>query len=96
MYRWKYHWVRSRSVGAGSAAIRATRGVEELCHPFDRAALAGGVPPLEEHDQTPALGAHPFLDLDQFCLQPEQLAFVEPPRQTVRRFGSLRPAHTIA
>jgi len=26
-YRWKYHWVCSRSVGAGSAAIRATRGL---------------------------------------------------------------------
>ncbi len=27
MYRWKYHWVCSRSVGAGRAAIRATRGL---------------------------------------------------------------------
>ena len=27
MYRWKYHWVRSRSVGAGSATILATRGL---------------------------------------------------------------------
>jgi len=26
MYRWKYHWVRSRSVGLGSAAMRVTRG----------------------------------------------------------------------
>src|SRR3954452_10305655 len=26
-YRWKYHWVRSRSVGLGSAAMRATRGL---------------------------------------------------------------------
>ena len=26
-YRWKYHWVRSRSVGLGRAAIRATRGL---------------------------------------------------------------------
>ena len=26
-YRWKYHWVRCRSVGAGSATIRATRGL---------------------------------------------------------------------
>ena len=27
MYRWKYHWVFSRSVGVGSAAICATRGL---------------------------------------------------------------------
>src|SRR6266511_4053233 len=27
IYRWKYHWLRSRSVGAGSAAIRARRGL---------------------------------------------------------------------
>ena len=26
MYRWKYHWERSRSVGLGSAAMRVTRG----------------------------------------------------------------------
>ena len=26
-YLWKYHWLRSRSVGAGSAAMRATRGL---------------------------------------------------------------------
>jgi hypothetical protein len=26
MYRWKNHWLRSRSVGDGSATIRATRG----------------------------------------------------------------------
>ena len=26
-YRWKYHWVRSRSVGLGSATVRATRGL---------------------------------------------------------------------
>ncbi len=27
MYRWKYHWVRSRSVGAGRATMRAIRGL---------------------------------------------------------------------
>ena len=26
-YRWKYHWVFSRSLGAGSATIRADRGL---------------------------------------------------------------------
>lgn len=26
-YRWKYHWVRSRSVGFGSATMRGTRGL---------------------------------------------------------------------
>ena len=26
MYRWKYHWVRSRSVGFSSATTRAPRG----------------------------------------------------------------------
>ena len=26
IYRWKYHWLRSRSVGAGSATILASRG----------------------------------------------------------------------
>ena len=26
MYRWKYHWPFSRSVGLSSAAIRANRG----------------------------------------------------------------------
>ena len=27
MYRWKYHWLASRSVGLGSAAIRAVLGL---------------------------------------------------------------------
>ena len=26
-YRWKYHWVRSRSLGFGSATIRTVRGL---------------------------------------------------------------------
>ena len=52
-------------------------GVEVLRHSLDRAALAGGIAPLEHHDQALALGAHPLLDPDHLRLQPEQLAFVQ-------------------
>jgi hypothetical protein len=50
--------------------------VETLRDSLDRAALARCVPPFEkDHDSQP-LVAYPFLKLDQFDLQPAQLAFV--------------------
>ena len=73
--------VRSRSVGAGSAAIRATRGLRYCGDPLDRAALAGGVPALEDHDDAPALGPDPLLHLHELGLQPEQLRLVDRRRQ---------------
>ena len=41
--------------------------VEVLRHALDRAPLAGGIAPLEDHDQPCALGPHPLLDLDQLA-----------------------------
>src|SRR5262245_11216260 len=45
------------------------------------AALAGGVPPLEDHHDAGAFCAYPFLELDQLCLQAEELLLVGAPRQ---------------
>src|SRR6266545_2052287 len=59
---------------------RDTR-VEVLRDPLYGAALAGRVPPLEDHDEPHTLDAHPLLELHQFSLQPEQLLLVLALRQ---------------
>jgi hypothetical protein len=68
--------VRSRSLGAGRAATRHRRGfrrwVIRLIAP-----LAGGVPSLEDHDQTMACRFHPVLQLDQFALKTDQFAEID-------------------
>ena len=43
---------------------------------LDRAALAGGVAPLEDDDDAQALGLHPLLQDAQLRLQPRQLLLV--------------------
>ena len=52
--------------------------VQVLRNPLDRAALAGGVTPFEDHDEAHPVRPYPLLDLDQLLLQPEQLPFVLP------------------
>jgi hypothetical protein len=46
----------------------ADAGVQALGNPLDDATLAGGVSPLEDHDDLEALVPDPFLELDQFDL----------------------------
>ena len=55
---------------------RDTR-VEVLGDPFDRAALARGVPALEDHDDPGSGRLDPLLHLDQLGLQPQQLRLVQ-------------------
>src|SRR4029077_8764391 len=52
-------------------------GVEVLRDALDRAALAGGIAALEEHDDPLPLRLAPFLDLDQLGLEPPQLPLVD-------------------
>ena len=51
----------------------AVAGVEPLDDPLDGPALAGGVAPLEDHDDPQALVADPLLQADQLDLQPLEL-----------------------
>ena len=48
--------------------------IEPLGDALDRAALAGGVAALEDHDDLQLLVLHPVLQLHQLVLQAEQLA----------------------
>ena len=87
-----YIWLFSRSVGAGSATTRNTRGLT-------RSVIALIVPPLPApsrpsntmHDLE-ALGLHPFLELDELAVQPGA-AFVAPSRVSVSvaRLGTSAP-----
>ena len=83
--------MRSRSLGAGSAATRQTRGVEALGDALDDPALAGGVAALEEDDHLELFVLDPVLQLHQFALHPEQLLEVDTPieRSGFRMFGGL-------
>jgi hypothetical protein len=62
-------------VGAGRATTRNTRA-DPLDDPFDDAALAGGIAPLEDDGDPLARFLQPELQLDQFALEPLQLALV--------------------
>ena len=88
-YRWKYHCVRSRSVGAGRATTLRDAGIQELRDPLDRRALARGIPALEDHDD-PRMGRlHPRLHVDELRLKAPQLRLVEPLRQLSAQATSL-------
>ena len=76
MYRWKYHWERSRSVGLGSADDAGDARVRVLRDPLDRAALAGRVAPLEDDDDPGARLRDPVLHLHELFLQPAELLLV--------------------
>ena len=63
-------------VRRGQGGDAAHPRVEPLGDALDHAALAGGVAPLEQHDE-PVSGAHdPVLQLDQLALELKQLAEV--------------------
>jgi len=65
----EYHWrAGSRSEGFSTTHARAAR-IEMLHEAFDRAALAGGVAALEQHDNALASLLDPVLRLQQFDLQ---------------------------
>ena len=51
-------------------------GVEVLHEPLDGAALARGIPALEENDQPPPVGLDPLLQLEQLDLQQPLLSLV--------------------
>ena len=51
--------------------------IEALGDALDDAALAGGIAPLEDHEDFLALGLHPVLELDQLRLQRQQGAEVD-------------------
>ena len=63
--------------------------VEPLGDALDRAALAGAVAALEQHDDLRAGVLHPALQLDQLGLQPQQLAQVDAagPSRAAARLG---------
>ena len=79
-YRWKYHWVRSRSRRLRQGHDRGAARVQVLGEPLDRAALARRVAALEDdHDPLPGV-LHPVLQLDQLDLQQALGALVLGPR----------------
>ena len=65
-------------VGGGTQGHHpAAAGIERFGDALDRAALTGGVAPLEDHDQTEAGALDPVLHLHQLQLELGQFRFVE-------------------
>ena len=60
--------------------------VQPLRDALDHAALAGRVAAFEDHDDLQPVFDHPVLQLDQFALQPEQLAEIDPAVEHVGRW----------
>jgi hypothetical protein len=69
------HCVFSRSDGVPRATTVAPR-VQRLEDALDRAALAGGIAPLEEQHHALARLLDPILELDQLEVQPGELRLV--------------------
>ena len=72
-YRWKYHWVRCRSVGLGSATTRTVRGLV-------RSVIRLITPPLPAEPRPSKITRtrspwplDPVLEQHQLFLQPLQL-----------------------
>ena len=76
MYRWMYICDRSRSVGAGRATTRNTRGLTRSVIALDRASLAGRVPPLEDDAHLGAGTLDPLLHGHELAVQAAQLPLV--------------------
>ena len=62
--------------GRGQRHHAAYPRVETLGDALDDPAFAGGIASLEQHHNLQALELDPFLQLDQFDLQPRQLLLV--------------------
>ena len=76
MYRWKYHCVRSRSVGMGSATIRATRGLRYSVTRLIVLPLpAASRPSKTTTTRWPVVLTHSWTR-DELGLQPQQLRLV--------------------
>jgi hypothetical protein len=66
------------AIGRGQGGHAADTRIEPLGDALDRAALAGGIAPLEQDDNLEALALHPVLKADQFILQGEEFAEIGP------------------
>ena len=66
----------SRSVGAGSATTRNTRGLTRSVIRLDRAALAGRVAPLEDDADLRSRSLDPFLQGNELAVQAPHLLLV--------------------
>ena len=80
-------------MGARKRDDAADARVEALGDALDDAALAGGVAPLEEHDDLEALQPYPFLQLEELELQAGQ--FVDVGVFLARRPGRPRVAEDV-
>ncbi len=78
-------------VRSGEGGDAADPRVEALGDALDDAALAGGVPPLEQHYDLELVGLDPVLEPHQLVLEPQQLAEVEAPVEL--RPGALARRH---
>ena len=73
----------------------AVARVQERCYPFDDAAFAGGVAPLEDRDDAQVPVPDPLLELNELDLELSQLLVVLLPRErrrSRRPLRGLRPA----
>ena len=66
--RWMYIWDFSRSVGAGSAMTRNTRGLTRSVMALI-APLSGAITPLENHAHLQPFVPDPLLEFDQFDVE---------------------------
>ena len=86
---------RSRSVGAGSATMRATRGLRYSVIRLIAPPLPAASRPSKTITSRSPVGAHPLLQLHELGLQPQQLRLVhlarDPRRLVVLHVRSLRP-----
>ena len=76
-YRWKYHWVRSRSVGLGSATTRTVRGLVRSVIRLITPPLPAEPRPSKITSTLQALALDPVLQQHQLLLQPLHLRLVD-------------------